>query len=80
MRCYHFVQHYSIPLRVYDCMGECLLRYDTEKRRHFYKAMYCMVKTDHIYLLNNVESLKHKAEKPMKETSKISKSIIPKIS
>jgi hypothetical protein len=31
------------------------------------------VKNDHIYLLNNVESLKHKVEKPPTEKQKISK-------
>ena len=67
-----FFQHFSIPLRVYDCMGECLFRYDTEKRSHAYKAMYCMVKNDHIYVFNNVEPLKHKADTPLKE-KKISK-------
>ena len=65
-----FVQRYSIPLRVYDCMGECIVRYDPEKRNHNYKAMYCLVKNDHIYVLNNVESLKQKAEKPMTEKNK----------
>ena len=35
--------------------------------------MYCMVKNDHIYLLNNVESLKHKAEKPIANTTHVSK-------
>ena len=35
--------------------------------------MYCLVKNDHIYLMNNVESLKHKAEKPPTEKHKISK-------
>ena len=62
-----FFQHYSIPLRVYDCMGECIVRYDPEKRSHAFKAMYCLVKNDHIYVLNNVESLKQKAEKPITE-------------
>jgi hypothetical protein len=38
-----------------------------------YKAMYCLVKNDHIYVLNNVESLKHKTEKPITEKTKISK-------
>ena len=62
-----FFKHYSIPLRVYDCMGEFLVRCDREKRSHFHKAMYCMVKNDHIYVFNNVESLKHKADTPLKE-------------
>jgi len=48
-------------------MGECIVRYDPEKRSHAFKAMYCLVKNDHIYVLNNVESLKQKAEKPMTE-------------
>ena len=28
-----FFEHFSIPLRVYDCMGMCLVRYDPEKRK-----------------------------------------------
>jgi hypothetical protein len=35
-----FFEHFSIPLRVYDCMGVCIHRYDPEKRNHHYKAMY----------------------------------------
>jgi hypothetical protein len=27
-----FFEHFSIPLRVYDCMGECLHKYDPEKK------------------------------------------------
>ena len=44
-----FFEHFSIPLRVYDCMGECIVRYDPEKRNHHYKAMYCLVKNDHLF-------------------------------
>ena len=68
-----FFQHFSIPLRVYDCMGECLVRYDPEKRSHAYKAMYCIVKNDHVYSLNNVESLKQKQDKQVSKTLKVSK-------
>ena len=67
-----FFKYFSIPLRVYDCMGECLTRYDPEKPNHNYKAMYCMVKNDHIYLLNNVQSLKQKQDTQVNKTLKIS--------
>ena len=45
----------------------------TQRSETIIKAMYCLVKNDHIYLLNNVESLKHKVEKPQTEKQRISK-------
>jgi hypothetical protein len=47
-----FFETYGIQLRVYDFMGTCIAKYDPETRNHNYKVLYCMVKGDHVYLLN----------------------------
>ena len=60
MRLCHFFKNYGIQLRVFDFIGNCLVKYDPEVRNHHYKAFYCMVKGNHIYPFNNVQSLKQK--------------------
>ena len=48
-----FFEKYNLQLRVYDEYMKLIFKYDPVKRDHNNKALYCMVKEDHVYTLNN---------------------------
>ena len=51
-------ENYGIQLRVIDYTYNCIARRDPEVRSHHYKALYCMIKGDHIYTFNyDIKSL-----------------------
>ena len=43
---------YKLKLRVFDVVGKMICRQDPETRNDNNKAMYCMVKGNHVYTLN----------------------------
>jgi hypothetical protein len=47
-----FFEKFKIQLRVINEFGKLIYKYDPEVRNHHHKAMYCMVKGNHIYTLN----------------------------
>ena len=56
-----FFQPYRLALRVFDVFGKMICSHDPETRNHHNKAMYCMVKGNHVYTLNdNLASLEQK--------------------
>ena len=48
-----FFEKYCLQLRVYDEYMKLILKYDPVKPNHHNKALYFMVKEDHVYTLNN---------------------------
>ena len=53
-----FFEKYGIQLRVIDYMYNCIAKHEPEVRSHHYKALYCMIKGDHIYTFNyDIKSL-----------------------
>ena len=56
-----FFLQYRLSLGVFDVFGKMICRHDPETRNHHNKAMYCMVKGNHVYTLNyNLTSLEQK--------------------
>ena len=48
-----FFQQYRLQLRVFDVFGKMICRHEPETRNPHNKVMYCMVKGNHVYTLNN---------------------------
>ena len=48
-----FFEKYNLQLRVYDEYMKLIFKYDPVKRDHHNKTLFCMVKEDHVYTLNN---------------------------
>ena len=48
-----FFQQFRLSLRVFDVFGKMICRHDPETRNPHNKVMYCMVKGNHVYTLNN---------------------------
>ena len=61
-----FFQKYRLPLRVFDEYMRPIFRYDPENRNHNYHALYCLIKGNHVYTLNN--NLKELQQKDVNET------------
>ena len=58
-----FFKQYKLKLRVFDVFGKMICRQDPETRNDNNKAMYCMVKGNHVYTLNyNIDSLEKKMD------------------
>ena len=58
-----FFLQYRLSLRVFDVFGKMICRHDPETRNHHNKAMYCMVKGNHVYTLNtDLASLEQKMD------------------
>jgi hypothetical protein len=58
-----FFEKYNLQLRVINEFGKIIYKYDPEKRNRHYKSMYCMVKGNHIYTLNDdIKSLEQKQQ------------------
>jgi hypothetical protein len=58
-----FFKMYNLQLRVFDEFMRPLLKYDPDKPNHHHKVLYCLVKGDHVYTLNNnLKELQQKAE------------------
>ena len=56
-----FFKEYKLNLRVFDVFGKLVCRHDTETRNNHNKAMYCMIKGNHVYTLNyDLKSLDQK--------------------
>ena len=54
---------YNLHLRVFDEFMRPLLKHDPDKPNHHHKVLYCLVKGDHVYTLNNnLKELQQKAE------------------
>ena len=47
-----FFEKYKIQLRVINEFNKVIYKYDPEVRNRHHRAMYCMVKGNHIYTLN----------------------------
>ena len=62
---------FRLQLRVYDCFFKLILRYDPPKRNCHNKAMYCMIKDNHVYTLNH--DIKSLEQKPQTETKLVVK-------
>lgn len=59
-----FFEKYNLQLRVINEFGKVIYKYDPEKRNRHHKAMYCMVKGNHIYTLNcDIKSLEQNQDK-----------------
>jgi hypothetical protein len=48
-----FFKKYNLQLRVFDEFMRPILKYDPEKPSHHHKVLYCLVKGNHVYTLNN---------------------------
>ena len=58
-----FFEKYRLQLRVFDEYIRPIFKYDPETRNVHNKVMYCMVKGDHVYTLNNnLKALQQKAD------------------
>lgn len=57
-----FFEKYRLQLRVFDEYMRLLFKYDHDSPSHHHKVLYCMVKGDHVYTLNNnLKELQQKA-------------------
>ena len=55
-----FFVKYRLQLRVFNSFYKLIYQYDPPIRNHNNKALYCMMKGDHIYTLNhNIDALNH---------------------
>jgi hypothetical protein len=58
-----FFKQYKLKLRVFDVFGNMICRQDPETRNDNNKAMYCMIKGNHVYTLNhNLNALEQKMD------------------
>ena len=61
-----FFEKYNLQLRVINEFGKIIYKYDPEKRNRHHKAMFCMVKGNHIYTLNcDIKSLEQNQNKEL---------------
>ena len=59
---------YKIPARIFDCVGNCVFKYDPERSNWHTKPFICKIKNSHIYTMNHdLQSIKQKVNNDEKK-------------